>query len=79
MPKYEARFLTGGHNVFSKVQFQAAHDEAAVRLAIVALRTSIASGHEIWRRSRLVDRQTYVADAYEAAPEAPRDQNAPPT
>jgi hypothetical protein len=49
MPKYEARFLTHGYDVFSKVQFQAAHDEAAVRHANAALRTSIGSGHEVWQ------------------------------
>lgn len=69
---YEARFLTDGHDVFSKVRFLAAHDEAAVRHANAALRTGIGMGHEIWQESRLVHQETYVADAYEATPEAPK-------
>ena len=62
MPIYEARFLTHSHDVFSKVRFQAAHDQAAVRHANAALRTGIGMGHEIWLDSRLVHQETYSDD-----------------
>ena len=63
MPIYEARFLTYGNDVFSKVRFHAAHDQAAVRHANAALRTGIGMGHEIWLDSRLVHKQVYSDDA----------------
>jgi hypothetical protein len=59
MPIYEARFLTHGDDLFSKVRFHAAHDEAAIRYTNVALRTSIGKGHEIWHGDRLGQREIY--------------------